>query len=287
MIACRDDASPTTLLPTGWRGSTELPSDKQQHAFVPLVCLTWPAGELHQRIEGTLVFVDISGFTAMSERLAQKGRVGAEEVATALNTTFTALLTVATNLGGDLLKFGGDALLLLFRESGHQVRGARAAAEMQRTIRRVGVVETPSGKVSLRMSAGVHSGSHDLFMVGGSHRELVVAGPGPSTTVTMEGNAGTNFVLVSNDTALHLHADRLGASNGPGVVLARMPAKVDAAPPPSPPTNSPGDFMSEGLRGIAASASGEGEHRLITVGFIHFGESDAVLIDRGPEVLAK
>ena len=31
-------------------------------------------------LEGTFVFVDISGFTKMSERLARQGKVGAEEV---------------------------------------------------------------------------------------------------------------------------------------------------------------------------------------------------------------
>jgi hypothetical protein len=39
-------------------------------------------------LEGTLVVVDISGFTAMSERLAQQGKLGAEEVTEVMNLAF-------------------------------------------------------------------------------------------------------------------------------------------------------------------------------------------------------
>ncbi len=68
----------------------------------------------HREIDGTMVFVDISGFTAMSERLARFGKVGAEEVTEVLGECFSGLLAAAYPLGGRLIKFGGDALLLFF-----------------------------------------------------------------------------------------------------------------------------------------------------------------------------
>ena len=42
----------------------------------------------HMRIRGTLAFVDISGFTKLTERLARKGKVGAEEMSDILSATF-------------------------------------------------------------------------------------------------------------------------------------------------------------------------------------------------------
>ena len=102
--------------------------------YVPQLLLDWPESVSHRQIEGSLVHVDISGFTAMSERLARKGKVGAEEVSMVLNNTFTELLTIAGELGGDLLKFGGDALLLLFRDEGHAVRAVRASALMRSRV---------------------------------------------------------------------------------------------------------------------------------------------------------
>ena len=46
-------------------------------------------------VDGTLAFVDISGFTAMSEQLSSQGSAGAEEVTDVMNATFAALLDVA------------------------------------------------------------------------------------------------------------------------------------------------------------------------------------------------
>jgi hypothetical protein len=45
-------------------------------------------------ITGTLLFADISGFTAMSERLGRIGREGAEEVTTIINRYFDVMLTI-------------------------------------------------------------------------------------------------------------------------------------------------------------------------------------------------
>ena len=47
--------------------------------------------------------MDISGFTAMSERLAEKGKLGAEEVTEVMNRTFERLLDVSYAAGGGLL----------------------------------------------------------------------------------------------------------------------------------------------------------------------------------------
>src|SRR6478735_455619 len=58
--------------------------------------------------EGTAAFVDISGFTKLSESLARKGRVGAEQVAESIGGVFESMLSVAYASGGSLLKFGGD-----------------------------------------------------------------------------------------------------------------------------------------------------------------------------------
>src|SRR5919204_5786842 len=97
--------------------------------YLPRLLVEWPplpAPPTFREIEGTLAFVDISGFTRMSERLARKGKVGAEEVAEVIGSCFTALLAVAYGEGGGLIKFGGDALLLFFHGEDHVSRAARA-----------------------------------------------------------------------------------------------------------------------------------------------------------------
>src|SRR4051794_35346540 len=100
----------------------EITSTVDLTPYVPRVVADWPRAAptaRHRELQGTLAFVDISGFTALNERLAQKGKLGAEEVTEVMNRTFERLLDVAYAFGGGLLKFGGDALLLFFTGEDH------------------------------------------------------------------------------------------------------------------------------------------------------------------------
>ena len=134
-------------------------------------------------VDASMIHVDVSGFTKLSERLARIGAEGAEQLADAIGSCFASLLEVAYDEGGSLLKFGGDALLLLYEDEGHEVRASRSAIRMRRRLREVGRIETTGAAVQLRMTVGVHSGEMHLFVVGGSHRELIVGGPGASETL--------------------------------------------------------------------------------------------------------
>lgn len=61
-----------------------------------------------------VLFADISGFTALTEYLAQQGPAGAEELTHLLNSYFGQLIELITAHGGDVVKFAGDALIALF-----------------------------------------------------------------------------------------------------------------------------------------------------------------------------
>src|SRR5215211_6551100 len=104
-------------------------------AYVPRLLPPWAAAEqgpTHRVVDGSLLFFDITGFTPLTERLARRGREGAEELSNLLDAVFSQLLMDAEDEGGDLLKWGGDALLLLFDDADHSRRAARAALRMQR-----------------------------------------------------------------------------------------------------------------------------------------------------------
>ena len=87
------------------------PDSSLLEPYVPRLVFDWlhkDPGQVHRCVSGTLAFVDISGFTTLTERLARKGRVGAEEMSDALNATFGHLLEVADRYGADLVKWGGE-----------------------------------------------------------------------------------------------------------------------------------------------------------------------------------
>mmetsp|Transcript_46646 Transcript_46646/g.82231 ORF Transcript_46646/g.82231 Transcript_46646/m.82231 type:complete len:1068 (+) Transcript_46646:153-3356(+) len=65
------------------------------------------------RGEGAVVFSDASGFTALTERLAQKSN-GAELLSQCLTSFFTPLIDIINAYRGDVIKFSGDALTIYF-----------------------------------------------------------------------------------------------------------------------------------------------------------------------------
>ena len=80
-------------------------------------------------------------------------------------------------------------------------------------------------RVALRMSVGVHSGLFDFFLLGESHREFIVAGPGASTVVTMEATADAGEIVLSPATAAALRPAVVGAAKGAGFLLRRVPLR--------------------------------------------------------------
>ena len=260
--------------------------------YLPRLSIEWMSerpGDRYRIEPGTVVFVDISGFTKLSEGLAKHGKVGAEELTATIGSCFVALLDLAVAYGGRLLKFGGDALLLYFSGSAHEARGCRAAVEMRRALRTVGRLVVLGQKVSLRMSVGVHSGDFHFFLVGGSHRELIVTGPAASTTVEMEGTADAGQIVVSPDTASALRPGQIGGAKGAGFLLRRAPdVPSDAFVPFEriPPGTDILQGIPVGLRPALTARHQEPEHRRVTVAFIHFDGTDELIRELGPAVAA-
>jgi class 3 adenylate cyclase/tetratricopeptide (TPR) repeat protein len=256
--------------------------------FVPRLAVDWvrmTPDVLWREVEGSLTFVDISGFTAMTERLARKGKVGAEEMNDVLNALFTELLGVAYRDGAGLVKWGGDAVLLLYEGSDHAARAARAAMEMQRTIRHAGLVHTSAGQARLRMSVGIHSGVFNFYLVGDPqiHRELVIAGPGGTRTTQMEQIAEAGEVVVSPEAVAQLDPRVVGIAKDEGFLLCGIPdPPFLEAPRPDSNGIDLASFIPIAIRGPLVCDELEAEHRRIVPSFIEFLGSDAMLERDGP-----
>lgn len=256
--------------------------------YVPRLAAEWLSDcpELpHRTLDATMALADISGFTALTERLSRKGKVGAEEMSDILNGTFAALFEAARPDGADLIKWGGDAILLLFRGPNHAAHAVHAAHRMRTVLRSVGRTGSSAGQVTLRMSVGMHSGQFHFFLVGDPtlHRELVVCGPSASITAEMESLAAAGQIVVSDDTAALLHPSSLSAHRGSGRVLRSAPLLPELEV--SDVADQATDvryLLPPPVRAHLLAAAGESEHRQVAVAFIQFSQTDEVVSTGGP-----
>jgi class 3 adenylate cyclase/predicted ATPase len=267
------------------------PQAERLQAYVPGVLIDWIAtGPVtpYRAIDGTLVFADISGFTRLTERLARAGKVGAEEISQMLGTVFGSMLDPAYRYGADLVKWAGDAVLLLFDGAGHAARACAAAWEMRATIRQAGKVRGTSASASLTLSAGVHSGEVLLFLAGTSHRELIVAGPAATLTSQIQKDAPPGQIGISHATAAALGPGLAGGPAGPGLLLQAPPKAALAPARPRLAAAGPGlaGYLPAAIAEHLRAGQSEGEHRRAAVAFVQFTGTDELLAAGGRPALA-
>jgi len=63
---------------------------------------------------GAVLFVDIVGFTTITEKLMVKGKSGAEELSILINKIYTPLINIVYENQGYITNFAGDALIAVF-----------------------------------------------------------------------------------------------------------------------------------------------------------------------------
>lgn len=259
--------------------------------FVPPLLRTWlteGAGAV-RFVEGTFAIIDISGFTQLTERLAVRGKVGAEELTEIVDAVFSELLELARRDGAYLVKWAGDAVGLLFDGDDHAVRAARTANRMRSRLKRFGKVSTSSVAVRLRMSVGVHSGELAMFLVGdpAEHRELIVCGPTATRTVQIESAARTDEIRLSDETAGLLPSDCVDCQ-GMLPLLIRAPDLHDRPVPTDaidPPDTELAGVLSPPIRDYLLSGELSSEHRKVAVAFVRFSGTDDLLACEGSKRL--
>ena len=128
-------------------------------------------------LQAAILFADISGFTRLTERLAEKGPTGVESLARILNEYFGQLIDIIHEYGGDVVKFAGDAVIAVWNiasDSGTAVPVSRAdqwqwtmrAAECALKVReRLSNYQAEDAALYLKLA--VSSGSITTAHVGG------------------------------------------------------------------------------------------------------------------------
>ena len=162
------------------------------------------AGNVTMPVEGelrdiTVLFADLRGFTAASERMP------ATAVVSMLNAFFTRMVLCVHHNDGMLDKFIGDAVMAFWgvpvarRED--PVLAICAAAGMQQELAELNLEFEAAGRPKLALGIGIHSGTAAVGNIGSQARKNWTAvGATVNLASRIEGTAGANQIHVSEAT---------------------------------------------------------------------------------------
>ncbi|MEP7181311.1 MAG: tetratricopeptide repeat protein [Betaproteobacteria bacterium] len=246
---------------------------------------------LPDRVRGAALFADISGFTPLTEALANElgPQRGAEELTANLNRLFEALIDDLERFGGHVIYFSGDAITC-WLDGDDGARATACALAMQETMDRVGEVVTPGGlRVRIALKAAVAVGAARRFLVGDPDIQLmdVLAGQLVDALAAAEQLAERNDVVLDSSTLqalgdrVDLRAIRVDTSSGRefGVVRA-MKDTVEATPTAPRDDALPEESMRQWILPTVLERlrTGRGEFlaelRPAVPMFVHFGGID-------------
>lgn len=215
----------------------------------------------------------------MSDRLSASGRLGAEELASAINRIFDPLLEIIFSYGGDVIKFGGDAVLVLFAGEGHGKRAAECGFSLLESVGTSGKVSTSAGDFPIAVHIGVSCGSALSAIVGSDNgrRDHLFCGPDVSLAYAAADRAAAGELLVTENCLPHLKTF-VGHTSSAGC-FQRIDKPADRCNQCAVHGNETIDiehsrvrpFLPAGLWEkmiLASDGKIEGEHRHITTMFI-------------------
>ena len=154
------------------------------------------------------IFADASGFTALTEKLATLPD-GAERMCSAINAFLTDMIDTVHKHGGDVVKFAGDAVSVVFPSGGDSeammrdaaVRATACAIELHQRVGGFVAWVDPADGVSYTLSLhiGVGVGTVTMLTLGGrsGRCELVFAGPPMIQSAAAEPRAQSNQTCLS------------------------------------------------------------------------------------------
>ncbi|MDB5206796.1 MAG: response regulator [Flavisolibacter sp.] len=150
----------------------------------------------NETVEATVVFIDICGFTAISEHES------ANTVVKLLNSYFDVMVKEIIAQGGHVDKFIGDAVMAVFRGAFHLDRAIDASLAV-----RTEIAKMPSGSDSIyfkpKVSIGIHCGEMISGNIGSANLrrlDYTVIGDVVNTAQRLQTAAKEGKIIISEDT---------------------------------------------------------------------------------------
>jgi len=129
--------------------------------------------------EGTILFIDISGFTKLTENLvAEEGEQGAEKLTQIINDYFGKLIKVIHDKGGTIEKYAGDAIITTFAEKTLKKAFEQTISCGATLVKKYGTVTIAEKQLCIHTA--ISGGTLEYVQIGGEkkqYKQLLVGKP--------------------------------------------------------------------------------------------------------------
>jgi class 3 adenylate cyclase len=151
-----------------------------------------------RRMDVTVLFADIRGFTPLSEKLAP------EEVVALLNDYLTHMTEVIFRHEGTLDKFLGDGLMAVFgapvSQSDCTLNAVRAALEMRTRLQDFNLARQIGGQAPVRVGIGINFGEAVVGNIGSRERmDYTVIGDTVNVAQRIQAGASSGQIVLAED----------------------------------------------------------------------------------------
>lgn len=131
----------------------------------------------HGSFEAYTVFVDMSGFTRLTETLLKQGNEGAERLSTILNAIFEPMVRQVYALGGFIPYFAGDAFTGIFPLEKCECDATKLLALAQRQFELLDAASISFREFKIGIKTGLSFGEVEWGIVGEAHKSFYFRGP--------------------------------------------------------------------------------------------------------------
>ncbi len=247
------------------------------------------------RFEAVSLFIDVSGFTAMTEALASHGNEGAEALADALFSIFDPLVTAVYERGGFVTTFAGDGFTALFplrrtvprgKPPAAHRRAADVVARVQRHAREHPRLQTRFGSFPWSVKVGMGEGSVEWGILGPpteqptrNSRAYFFRGPAVEACAKAEHAAGPDDWVVTAAAARSLGSllqfEPTSGTDG-SLHIARVAAAIPRARASRVHLDCKADVVGQFFPPELVEPNVRGEFRRVVVAFVGLPGSPGV-----------
>jgi len=160
------------------------------------------AGNEHGNFDAFTLFIDLSGFTSLTETLMKQGKEGAEQLSSHLNGIFEPLVNLVYCEGGFIPYFAGDSFTAIFPKSSDQDTPEvliKTAGLLRDFFQKNGIRKTRFGNFNFGIKIGLGEGDVEWGIVGNKQKSFYFRGVAINAAAQSQYNAEEQEIILNEN----------------------------------------------------------------------------------------